>query len=120
MQGLEIEKYYEGKRYKLTNKGLRVGDKVFPIARGRTFDDGGWILHELDFKDYSTGFPNDPHTIIDLKYSDYKPYEIKTDKGYGPREQYCKIVKIERQEIKHINPGGILKFTETEWVEEEL
>lgn len=102
---MKIEKYHNGIRYTLSNENLQVNDKVFPIANGRCTEDGGWILHNFDFRD----FPNDPHTILDLNHSDYKPYEVRTDYGYSPIESYFKIIKKEKKEKS--------PFTETKWIE---
>ena len=84
---MKIETYREGIRYTLSNENLQEGDKVFPIARGRCLDDGSWILHSIEFdsphtRSNTSGFPDDPHTILNLKHSDYKPYEVSTDKGF--------------------------------------
>lgn len=97
---LTVEKIIDGVRYTLTNQGLRVGDKVFPIARGRCLENGGWILHELDFRNFMCGFTEQPHTIVDLNYSKQKPYQVRTDKGYSPIESYLKIIKKEISEIE--------------------
>ena len=95
---MKVEKHHEGIRYTLSNEDLNVGDKVYPIARGRVLDDGSFILHDLDYRDFMCGFPDDPHTIEDLHYcSTSKPYEIRTDKGYSPKECYYKVIKKEKQ-----------------------
>ena len=112
---MRIEKVHNHIRYTLSNDGLKVGDKVYPIARGRCLDDGSWILHELDFREFMCGFPDEPHTIKDLKYSKSKPEEISTDKGYSPRECYYKIVKKEKQ-IEDPTFGSKL-FKSYIWVE---
>ena len=102
---MKVEKVLNGIRYTLSNQNLQVGDKVYPIARGRCLDNGGWILHEIEFESKyveglnTSGFPDEPHTILDLKHSkDYKPYEVRTDMGYSPIECYFKIIKKEKQE----------------------
>lgn len=94
---MKIEKVHNKIRYTLSNENLRIGDKVFPIARGRCLDDGTWILHNFDFRDFMCGFPNEPHIIMDLKHSTYKPYELRTNMGYSPLECYYKIIKIEEK-----------------------
>jgi hypothetical protein len=94
---MNVEKVHNGIRYTLSNDDLKVGDKVFPIAWGRCLDDGGWILHDIDFRELTSGFPDEPHEILDLKHSDYKPYEVRTDHGYSPSECYYKIIKKEKQ-----------------------
>ena len=74
----------------MTNEGLKVGDKVFPISFGKTT--GNKYKHMyFDFNECVCGYPEDPHTILDLHHSEDKAYEIRTDKGYGPRESYFKI-----------------------------
>jgi hypothetical protein len=109
---MKIEHVYDSIRYTLSNDNLKVGDKVFPIGQGRCLDDGGWILHNLDYRDFMSGFPHSPHTIQNLKYSDYKPYGVQTDMGYSPIECYYKIIKKEEQVEKH---NGL--FKSREWVE---
>lgn len=99
---MKVEKVHNGIRYTLSNEGLVNGDEVFPIGSGRCLDDGGWILHKIDFRDFISGFPDEPHTIKNTHYSDYKPYEVHTSHGYGPIESYFKVIKLEQQvsEIK--------------------
>lgn len=110
---MKIEKIYHNNRYTLSNDNLNVGDKVYPIARGRCLDDGTWILTDFDFRDFTSGFPDDPHIIENLKHSDYKPYEVKTDKGYSPIECYFKIIKMEKQtKIKDTVLDPIFKWNE--------
>lgn len=92
-----IEHIHNKIRYTLSNEGLKVGDNVYPIANGRTTDDGSWILHNLDYRDFTSGFPDEPHTILDLHHSDYKPYEVRTKQGFGPIEKYYRIIKREEQ-----------------------
>lgn len=92
-----IEKVHNKVRYTLSNDNLDVGDKVFPILRGRCLDDGNFIYHDFNYSEACSGFPYDPHTILDLHYSDSKPYEVRTDMGYSNRESYFKIIKKEVQ-----------------------
>jgi hypothetical protein len=79
------------KEYFLSNQNLKVGDKVFPLLAGYT-KGGTYYVSDIRTEDFMTGFPNDPHTIKDLHHSDYKPYQIRTDKGYGVAEIYFKLV----------------------------
>lgn len=67
-----------------SNENLKVGDQVFPIYT--PYD------KSFCFFDYASGFPDEPHTIEELKRSDYKPYETRTSHGYGPEEMYFKII----------------------------
>lgn len=92
---MKIEKVHNGIRYRLSNDNLYIGDKVFPIGGGRCTEDG-WILHDLDFSNSTSGFPDEPHTILDLHHSDYKPYQVRTNYGYSPIECYYKIIKKEQ------------------------
>lgn len=95
---MKIERVHDKVRYTLSNENLNVGDRVFPIAWGRCLPDGGWILHNLDFDEAVSGFPNEPHIIKDLNYDSGvggKKLHIRTDKGYSHRDCYFKIVKIE-------------------------
>ena len=116
---MNVEHVYNKIRYTLSNDDLKAGDKVFPIANGRCLDDGSWILSYLEYEEYKhtgseTDFPDEPHTIIDMKHSDYKPYEVRTDMGYGPREMYYKIIKREHQ-VDNRREG--VTFSHWEWVE---
>lgn len=77
--------------YLLTNKDLKVGDKVFPMTHGYT-QGKTYYVFEVDTSLACSGWPSEPHTILDLHHSDDKGYEIRTDKGYGPREKYFKLI----------------------------
>lgn len=112
---MKIEKVYKKIRYTLSNEGLKVDDVVFPIASGRCLEDGSWILHEFDFSNYISGFPNEPHIILDIKHSDYKPYEVRTNFGFSPAECYYKIIKIEKQFVKQESIfGPMMEWREIE------
>lgn len=108
---MKIEKIHNNFRYTLSNDNLKNGDKVYPIADGRCLEDGEFILHNFNYHDLLMEF-DDPHTILDLQHSNYKPYEVSTDKGYSPKEVYYKIIKIEKQ----IKEGEGLSST-TKWIE---
>lgn len=108
-----VEKVHNGIRYTLSNENLKVGDKVYPIASGRCLDNGGWILHDFDFSDFMSGFPDEPHIIENLKYSTYKPYQTKTDRGFSPKECYYKIIKMEEKIVISKSMFGDFKG----WVE---
>ena len=90
----ETEHQFKGKLYKFSNKGLKAGDKVYPISSGFIGDDKKYYHEKFDFRDFMSGFPNSQHTIIDLHHSDYKPYEVRTDMGYSPIECYFKIINV--------------------------
>ncbi len=113
---MEIEKYLGGIRYTLSNDDLKVNDKVFPIVSGRVKEDGTFVIHDIKFESKyveglnTSGFPNEPHTILDLKHSDYKPYEVRTDYGYSPRERYFKIIKKEKRFTEYKETKSGLKF----------
>ena len=72
---LVVVKVHEKIRYTLSNENLKVGDEVYPIAIGRCLDDGGWILHELDFRGFMSGFPNEPHIIKNLNHDNGRQYQ---------------------------------------------
>lgn len=113
---MKIEKVYRLKRYTLSNDNLKVGNKVFPIVNGRCTDNGEFILHDLDFRNFISGFPNQPHTILNLKHSDYKPQEVRTDFGYSPVECYFKIIKIEEYKVVEKKVGNAI-FKDATWIE---
>lgn len=94
---MKIEKIYKNIRYILSNENLMEGDKVYPIAKGRISDNEEFIFHNFDFRDFMSGFPEEPHLIKNLEHSPYKPYQISTDHGYGPIESYFKIIKKEKK-----------------------
>jgi hypothetical protein len=89
---METTYKYKGKEYCFTNENLKVGDKVFPISWGKIIDNkyNHW---RFDFRNFMSGFPDEPHTILDLKYSADKAYEVRTDMGYSPIECYFKIIE---------------------------
>ena len=96
---MKIGKHLNGIRYTLSNDDLQVGDKVYPIGRGYVTK-GEFILGELDFRDFMSGFPDEPHTILDLNYDNGrqgKAYQVRTDMGFSPIESYYKIIKKEKQ-----------------------
>jgi len=111
---MKVEKIHNGIRYTLSNEDIKAGDKVYPIARGRCLDDGEWIFHNLDYGEYCSGFPNEPHTILDIKNSDYKPSEVHTDMGFSPIECYYKIIKKEHQVSDGRKMFPIYKWIEIE------
>jgi len=92
---MKVEHIHEGKRYVFSDEGIVAGTAVFPIANGRINSDNEFVFHDFTFEDYMTGFPDEPHTILDTKYSTYKPYEVRTDHGFGPIEKYFRLVLIE-------------------------
>jgi len=78
--------------YILSNENLKVGDRVCPISRGRTYGDKH-IHFEYDFRNFMCGFPDEPHIIQDLHYSkNDKAYQVHTSHGFGPIEMYYKII----------------------------
>ncbi len=107
---MKVEKVIDDLRYTLSNEELKNGDEVFHIANGRCLDDDDWILHEIKF---DLDFPNHPHILMDNKYSDLKPYQVKTDKEYGPIESYFKIIKKEHCQM--VKEKG--RFAQYKWFE---
>ncbi len=63
-----------------------------------------------------SGFPNEPHIILDLNYDNgkqSKAYQVRTNNGYSPIECYFKIIKIEEKiKVKESIFGGSY-----EWIE---
>ena len=108
-----IEKYKDDIRYTLSNENLKVGDKVYPILTGRVTDDEKFIIHEIE---YESNFPDKPHTIRDLNNSDFKPFQVRTNKGYSPIEKYFKIVKKEKCHIE-TTVGHSFNLKEVTWIE---
>jgi hypothetical protein len=94
---MKIETHYNSIRYTLSNDDLSVGDEVYYMARGRIDDDNEFILNQLEFSKHISGFPDDPAIIENLNYSSFKPYEVKTNKGWSSKEAYFKIIKKEKQ-----------------------
>ena len=115
-----LTKNGERYRYLLSNDNLKVEDKVFPIGKGRV-NGNNFHFYEFDWNKYSSSFPDDPHTIINLHYlsggkSFYKPYEVQTDKGWSPAESYFKILKKEKY-INKIRETEHFTFDESYWEE---
>lgn len=76
----------------LTNQGLKVGDKVYPMAYGYT-EGTKFYVTDIDTSAACSGWPNHPHTILDLNYSTDKAYQVHTDHGFSPIECYFKIIE---------------------------
>ena len=110
---MKVEKVHEGIRYTLSNDDLQVNDEVFSIGSGRCLGGDDWILHDFRWTD----FPHDPATILELKHSDYKPYEVRTTQGYSPRESYYKIIKKEKQVPEREEREGDIFLPPLIWVE---
>lgn len=88
-----IKHKYNGKEYTLSNENLEVGDEVYSISWGKTdIENKTYEHHHFDFKHCMSGWKSAPHVILDLHHSDYKPYEVHTNHGYGPVEAYFKII----------------------------
>lgn len=87
----------------LSNENLKVGDEVFPIYTP--------VLREFCFLDFASGFPDEPHTIKELKRSDYKPYETRTSHGYGPEEMYFKIIPEGSVKADVTIPSNLVEYT---------
>ena len=91
---MKIQHKHKGVDYILTNENLQVGDKVYPIGWGCAAE-SGYIHYKFEWKSSMSGFPNEPHIIEDRHYMNHKegdPYEIRTNHGYGPSQQYYKII----------------------------
>ena len=114
---MKVERVFKNIRYTLSNENLSNGDKVYPIAEGRTLDDGSFILHDFSWEDYMSGFPDEPHIILNINYSDYKPYEVQTDMGFSPVECYYKIIKKEKQVPEREKREGDIFAPMLIWVE---
>ena len=91
---MQTTKNYKGNQYTLSNENLSNGDQVFPISNGTTKD--GTYKHErFDFRDFMSGWPDEPHTILNTNHDPkYKPYQTRTSHGYGPIEMYFKVISI--------------------------
>lgn len=113
---MEIEKVYDGIRYTLSNEDLKTNDKVYPIASGRCINKDEWILHSISFDPAFTGFPEEPHIILELNYSKLKYEEVRTNYGYSPKNCYYKIIKAEKKII--CNEDAL--FKNYKWVEVPL
>jgi hypothetical protein len=94
---MKLKVTYNGITYHLTNSGLKVGDEVFPISEGHIDEDNKYVHTGIWLTEYfdgslMSGLPDDPHIIEDLHHSDDKAYEVRTQKGFGPIEEYFKII----------------------------
>jgi len=89
-----IKHKYNGKEYTLSNENLKVGDKVYSISWGKSdIETNTYEHYRFDFTFCMSGWISDPHIIEDLHHDKkYKPYEIRTNNGYGPVEAYFKII----------------------------
>ena len=91
-----VKHKYNGKEYTLSNENLQNGDKVYPISRGKSNSEKFTYEHwSFEWRYFMTGWISEPHTILDIHYSDYKPYEVHTSHGFSPIECYFKIISVE-------------------------
>ena len=90
---MKISYTYTKIDYLFTNENLKEVDKVYSISRGYCSKEIGYIHHEFDFHMF-TEYIDDPHIITNLHHSDYLPYQISTNNGYGPVESYYKLMPI--------------------------
>ncbi len=110
---MEIEHVHDRDiRYTLSNENIAIGDKVYPLAMGRCRDDGSWVLHEFYFERYMSGFPKEPHEVVEFIKNERANYRtIRTHHGSSPEYCYFKVIKKERQ-IKSDS-----RFPTYSWVE---
>jgi hypothetical protein len=85
-----------------SNENLQVGDLVYPIYTPAL---------KSFFLDCMSGYPDEPHTIKQLKRSEYKPYETSTSHGYGPEEIYFKIIPNGSAKPDIIIPSELLEYS---------
>ncbi len=91
---MKVTHRYHNKIYTLSNENLQNGDKVYPISEGKCNTEKFIYEHwGFEWRNFMTGWISEPHTIKDIHYSDYKPYEVHTDHGFGPIEEYFKIIQ---------------------------
>lgn len=102
---MKLEKVKNNVRYTFTNEGLKGGDLVWPLIEGRLTDDG-YIMHNTRWGEFDL---KDPHIIQNIRHSDERSHEVRTDKGYSPIEVYFKIIK---KEVQVEQPG---KFSRKVW-----
>lgn len=69
----------------LCTKDIQKGDKTYPFCS----QEGEW-----DYCDSTTGWSNDPHTMINMKYheNEYNPFAYATSHGFGSKGMYVKVV----------------------------
>lgn len=114
---MKIEHVVNNKRYTLSNENLKDGDSVYSIGRGRINDNREFLLNKLDWRFFilDESKPDEflgeeePAKIVNLKYSDYKPYEVRTTYGFGPIESYYKIIKVEEKQTPEGREGSKIK-----------
>ncbi len=87
---MKISLYVNNHQYFFTNEDLKVGDEVWPLTSG--YNENGVYYVSSITRDYFE--PNEPHIIQNLKHSDTKSYEVRTNHGYGPRECYFKLIPV--------------------------
>ena len=88
---------------KLTNEGIRVGDEVFPCISGYQMDGQFYVMDINTTRHWNTpemmlactGWPSEPHTVVEFYNDESGLRYIRTDKGYSPAEVYFKVIKQE-------------------------
>ena len=79
----------------LCTTDIHEGDKVLSLLNGHFEDvanDPFGSNVDWDYPEFLDYYPNEMHTILDMNHSDYEPYRIRTDHGYGSSGRYVKIL----------------------------
>ena len=105
---MKILHIYNDCQYMLSNDDLKLGDKVYPISYGKVVNNI-YIHKGFDYSVVLSGFPHEPHTVIEINYSDDIGYKLRTNKGFGVPEQYFKVIaNISVTEIKDEKSKAII------------
>jgi hypothetical protein len=84
---------YKNKIQLFSNENIKVDDLVYPLVWSHVVGNDVYVtsILSLEAEDAGmTGWPDNPHKIINLNHTDYMPYKIHTDHGGGPEGHYFK------------------------------
>jgi len=89
----------QGGFHLLTNEGLSIGDKVFPLldsyhTKGKSYIIDIRTNDKPRMVSACTGWPSRPHTIKEF-YQAEGLWWIRTDKGYNTADIYFKLLKLD-------------------------
>jgi hypothetical protein len=89
--GPDIREALQGKLF-LCTRDLKLGDKTFSMLGGHMNDVYMNPFYPRVSWSYGDFLRKDEHIIQDLHHSDYLPYRIRTQHGYGSPGRYVRVL----------------------------
>lgn len=96
----EVDEFEDWSMYQkvvlfLCTTEIEVGDEVFGFIHGHCDEvEKGPFGHNVswNYKDFVSGWPDEPHIVKDLNYSEYKPYRTQIDTGWSSPGRLVRVL----------------------------